>query len=243
MAGYDDFWGKVGTAAGQAAPGMLDLGLGIYSRNQGQSEAANRLRKAQGPLYQQSMTGAQTALSRAGSMDPRAAANERFNAAQGMLSGVDAKDLDALMAKMHVDGNSGVSTYNPGVAGITPNGTPMNPKLAAYYAGKGARDSKLAYDSLTEGEAQIDRMLGRSGKLQQQAANTQSTGIAAQRTQPSRAAANLELLKGFGGVMKDSGMLGIGTDWLRKKMGGFDFARDLDFSGLNFDGLGDIIFG
>lgn len=216
MTTLDDFWGRVQNAA----PGMLDLGLGIYSRNDAQSEAKKRLAGVQGPLYQQAMAGSQTALSRAGSMDPKAAAQERFNAAQGLLAGKDAKTEADLMRMLHAKGMLGTANYNPGVEGIDPSTVAMNPHMAAYYAGRGARDANLAYKSLGEGEEQIDRMLNRSGVLQNQAANTQNAGITADRRIPSRSAATAELLKGFGGVLKDSGMLGMGTDWLKKTIGG-----------------------
>ena len=35
------------------------------------------------------------------------------------------------MRSLYAKGMLGVATYNPGVPGVTPNGTPMNPQLAA----------------------------------------------------------------------------------------------------------------
>lgn len=231
-----DIWGRMG----QAAPGLFDFGVGLYGANAGQKEAAERLRRAQGPLFQSQMAGAQTAIDAASGMDPRALGAERFAAEQGLLAGTDAKNMDDLMRMLRAKGMLGVANYNPGVEGITPTGTAMNPHVAAFLAAKNARDAKMAAGSLDAGEAQLDRMLKRSGMLQDQAANTQRAGMTAQGSQPSRSLRNVELLKGAGSILKDAGvfndvfkqggLLGQGVDWLK------------DFTGFGggfneFDGL------
>jgi hypothetical protein len=228
MSSYDEFWNRME----RAAPGLLDAGLGVYTRNRANAEAQSRLRAAQGPLYDANMAGAQTALARAGSMDPRAAAQERLDAQRGLLSGADAKSEADLMRMLHSKGMLGVANYNPGVEGITPSGVAMNPHVAAFHAARNARDAKMAAGSMDAGEAQLDRMLDRSGMLQRNAAAQQQTGLQAQRTQPSRAASNAELLKGIGGVLtnkdiwgRSGGLFGIGVDWLKDSRGG----------GLGFD--------
>lgn len=231
-----DFWRRMG----QAAPGLFDLGVGLYGRNAAEKEAAGRLGKAQGPLYGQAMNLASGQLAAGGNFDPRAAAAERFNAQRGLLAGPDAKAEADMMRMLHSKGMLGSANYNPGVEGIAP-GTLMNPHMAAFYAGRGARDARMAADSLDGGEAQLDRYLNRAGMLQRTASGTQSTGLEAQRTQPSRSASNMNLLKSAGGILKDTGMLkGIG-DWFTN--GGFS-GQGLPFAPQEFDfgGLGDFDF-
>ena len=217
-----DFWRRMGNAA----PGLFDIGTGIYGMNAGQKEAQQRLAAAQGPLYQQAMRASQTALNRAGSMDPRAAGAEWLQGQQGLLAGKDAADEDALFRRLYNTGMLGAASYNPGVEGIKPGGVAMNPQMAAFYAARNARDAKLSTEAMDRGEGQIDRMLDRSGRLQTQAANTQNAGMNAQRALPSRAAATTQLLKGVGGLLKNKdvlkdigGMLGTGYDWLGKQTG------------------------
>ena len=215
-----DFWRRMG-------PGLFDLGTGIYSRNQASREADSRLRDARGPLYDANTAGAQRALAQADSMDPKAAAAERFNAQQGLLAGPDAASEDQLMRMLYSRGLLGVSNYNPGVEGIAPGGPAMNPHVAAFYAARNARNSKMAADSLDAGEAQLDRQINRAGMLQGNAARAQQTGIQANGMRPSRAAGNAEMLRGIGGILKDTdllrrlpGMIGSGVDWLRNLGGG-----------------------
>jgi hypothetical protein len=212
-----DFWRRMGNAA----PGLFDVGAGVYGMQGAQKEARQKIEGARGPLYDQALTGAGEALTRAGSMDPKAAAAERFAANQGLLAGKDAADETALMRALHAKGMLGAGVYNPGVEGITPGSAPMQPQLAAFYAARGGRDAKMAADSLDQGEAQIDRMLKRSGMLQDQAAAKQRSGLEAAKLQPSRTAANLNLLKGLGGLFKDvggvkgvTGLFSGGMDWL-----------------------------
>lgn len=233
MGSYDDFWGRMK----QAGPGLIDLGLGIYGRGQANAEMGERRNRVEGGLFKQANDLAGQQLARGGSFDPRAAGQERFNAAQGMLAGVDAKDLADLMRSQYGKGTMGLSNYNPGVEGITPNGQAMNPALAAYYAGKGARDSKMAYDSLGQGEAQLDSILKRAGMLQGAAGNAQTTGMRGEALRPSRAMQNMELLKKGAGILGNEkifgqgGMFGKGIDWLKDSFGGggLDLGFDLGF--------------
>jgi hypothetical protein len=220
-----DFWRR----ASNAAPGLFDFGAGVYGMQAGRKEAAKNLQDARGPQYDALMSQSGQVLSQAGGMDPRAAAAERFNAQSGLLAGKDVADEAALMRMLHAKGMLGAANFNPGVPGVTPNGTAMNPHMAAYYAARGGRDAKMAADSLDAGEAQLDRTIKRSGMLQDQAAAQQRSGLEGVRTQPSRTAANLNLLKGASGLVKDlgglqgirsmigsgAGLLGSGMDWLR----------------------------
>lgn len=212
-----DFWRR----AEKGVPGMFDLGAGLYGMNAGQKEGQQRLNAAQDPLYRQASTASGAALTAAGNMDPRAAAAERFNAQSGLLAGKDSADEASLMRMLHAKGMLGAASFNPGVEGVNPTGTPMNPQMAAFYAARGGRDARMAADSLDFGDNQVDRMLKRSGMLGDQAANRQRSGIAAQGMIPSRTAANVNLLKGVGDVMKNTGVLkdvgglfGKGYDWL-----------------------------
>lgn len=211
-----DFWRQLG-------PGLFDLGTGIYSRNQASREADTRLREARGPLYDANTAGAQRALAQAGSMDPRAAAQEQFAAQQGLLAGPDAASEDQLMRMLNSRGLLGVSSFNPGVEGITPNGTAMNPHVAAFQAARNARNAKMAADSLAAGEAQLDRQINRAGMLQGNAARAQQTGIQANGMRPSRAAGNSEMLRGIGGLLKDTGLMKELPGLFGR---GFDFMRD-----------------
>lgn len=214
----DSFWNRFD--AGKAAGGLFNVGAGLYGRNAGANEAARRLRTAQGPLYDAQMQGAQTAMTRAGSMDPRALGQERYNAEQGLLAGKDASDEAAILRRLQAQGMLGAETYNPGIKGVTPNGTPMNPQLAAYYATKQGRDATMAAGSLDAGNKDLDMMLQRGGMLQGQAANTQAAGLTAMGKTPSRSGANMEILKALSSVGKDSGLFGMGANWLRNQFGG-----------------------
>jgi hypothetical protein len=240
-----DFWRRMEAGA----PGMVDLGVGLWGNRAGRREAQKELNIAQGPEFMNAMNASQGALARAGSMDPKAAAAERFNAAQGLLRGQDAASEDQLMRSLYQRGMLGAANYNPGVEGITPNGTAMNPQMAAFYAARNARDGRMAFDSLREGEGQIDRMLGRSSGLQNQANNMRGATQGARGALPSKAAGTMNLLKGATGILKDTGvlkdipgMLRGGADWLGGATGLWgDPLRNLDLSGLSF-GFDDMDF-
>ncbi len=247
MATYQDFWGGTGDFLKKAGPGMLDFGLGMYSKNAAQKEAAQRLAQAQGPIYQQATNAASGMLTSAGGFDPNAFAADRFKQQQALLDPVYAKQTSDLMSTLRGRGQLGIATYNPGVEGITPNGTAMNPQLAALFAAQNAQRSKDAYGSLDQGQQYLDKTLDRAGMLQRTAANAQDTGLQAARTQPSRAAANAELLKGGVGVLKDAGvlkdifskapgMISSGVGWLKdwwnggpSLLGGFDTSSDFSW--------------
>ena len=255
-----DFWRR----AADATPGMLNLGVGLWGNRAQRKEAQGDLTAAQGPEYQALMGASQTALGRAGNLDPKAAASERFNAAQGLLKGGDAASEDELMRMLHARGLLGVSNFNPNqksplVAGFDPatmggmptGGAAVNPHMAAFYAARNARDGRMAFDSLREGEQQVDGMLKRSEGLQGQANRQRASTLDARGTIPSKAAGTAQLLKGGLGLAKDTGllkalpgMLGKGYDWLGGKTGwwgsgGGDGPEELTsfFGNQRFDGL------
>lgn len=212
MTTFDEFWNRIDKGA--LGEGLFNIGTGVYGRNAGNKEAAGKLRTAQGPLYDQNMALSGSVLSRAGGFDPKAAAKERFDTQRGLLAGTDAADEQGLMRMLQSKGLLGLSNFNPGVEGIDPSETAMNPHMAAFYAARNARDRKMSADSMELGEAQLDRQINRAGTLQRNAANTQNAGITAQMTQPSRSAQNMEILKNVGGVLKNSGLFKGGVDWL-----------------------------
>jgi hypothetical protein len=102
----------------------------------------------------------------------------------------------------------------------------MNPQMAAFYAARNARDGRMAYDSLNEGEAQIDRQVNRSNSLARQANYGRDAALRARASVPSKAAGTAELLKGGLGLAKETGLLkalpGLfkdGYDWLGGQTG------------------------
>jgi hypothetical protein len=214
-----DFWSKAG-------PGMIDFGLGMYSRNSAMKEAEERLKRARGPLYDQSMAAAGGMLNQAAGFDPQVAAEERFAKQQALLKPVQDKALADYMRTLHAKGQLGTATYEQGLeGGTTGAGMLANPKLASFFAAQNAQRSKDAYAAMDKGQSYLDNILNRAGMLQRSAADTQRAGLEAMRTQPSRAASNHQLLKGGLGILKDSGvmgdifkpggMIGGAMDWLK----------------------------
>src|SRR5438477_4788886 len=80
----------------RAGPGLFDIGAGIYGRSAGIGEAADRLKQAQGPVYDAAMAGAGSSLAQAGSMDPNAMAANRFAANRALVAPVQSKNLGDL---------------------------------------------------------------------------------------------------------------------------------------------------
>jgi len=228
MATYDDFWGRAG-------PGLLDLGVGLYNKNAAQKAAAQRLATAQGPLYGQAMGGAGATLAEAGGFNPDALAADRFATQESMLKPVQDKQMADLQRMLYAKGMLGTANYNPGVEGITPSGTPMNPQIAAFLAAQNADRAKRSQSSLLEGQQYANNLVNRAGALQKVAAGTQGTGLAAQNTQPSKAAGNAELLKGVAGMFtKNPGMIKDIWNWGSGMFGGSGFSGDAlaaDFGG------------
>lgn len=196
-----DFWSRVG-------PGLLDFGFGLYNRNAAQSEAEERLKRARGPLYDQSMGAAQGMMTQAGTFDPQAHAAERFNAQQALMKPVQDKQLADLLRVLHAKGQLGMGTYNAGLeGGTTDAGMLMNPKMAAFFAAQNAQRSKDAYGALDQGQAYLDKLLKRSSELQYDARAAQRGGLEAEQVRPPKATANRELVKGGLGMLKDTGLL------------------------------------
>ena len=212
---FDEFWNRAG-------PGLLDLGVGLYNKRAGQKEAAQRLATAQGPLYQQAMGGAGATLAEAGMLNPDALAASRFTAQEAMLKPVQDKQLADLQRMLYSRGMLGAANYNPGVEGIIPSGQAMNPQMAAFFAAQNADRRARAQAALGQGQEYANTLVNRAGALQRVAGGTQQTGLTAQGTQPSRATATGELLRGITrnpNIFRDiwnvgSGLFRGGLDWL-----------------------------
>jgi hypothetical protein len=216
-----DFWNRLD----KAVPGMLDAGINIYGASAGRRENAGMIAGAQGPLYRQAMGQAGTTLDSA-NMDPRAAGAEWMKNQRSLLAGPDAADEDALFRRLHATGMLGAASYNPGVEGVTPSGTAMNPQMAAFYAARNARNAKMAADAQAHGEGMLDSRVARAGRLQGVAAGAQNTGMNAMNP-ATKTARGVNLLKGGASIAKDlgygmkdvAGLFKSGADWLGDKTG------------------------
>lgn len=210
-----DFWG----ALKQGAPGLLNAGLNYVGNRMAGSDAANRLNTAQGPDYQAAMAGSRTALANAGSLDPNAAGSQWLANQRGLLAPGDSADEAALLRQLNATGMLGAASYGvqgPGAA----SGVAQNPLAAAYYAQRAKRDATMAANAQQYGQGMIDTQLQRSRALQDQANAGRSSTLNAGKTVPSAGAANALLLKGLGGVISNTGLLGKGVDWLKNIFGG-----------------------
>ena len=212
------FWDRLG-------PGLLQTGMGVYGGRQANKADEERLRRAQGPLYDQLMSQAGTSLSAAGSMDPKALGAERFATQQGLLApGMEAQRAQ-LMRELQARGQLGTATFQPVPGTVATPGVPMNPQLAALYAAQEGAKAKSAYESLGEGERYLDTLLNRSKSLQGAAQTARSTGAQVtpyKKTTGGMIAGGLtSLLKDpraasavWQGAKKIPGMLGEGWDWM-----------------------------
>jgi len=186
---YSDFWGKLG-------PGLLNLGAGLYTSSLANKDAASKLTAAQGPVYNAATSGTAATLGDAGNFDPNAFAAQRFAQQQALVAPVQQKQVSDLTRQLYARGMLGAGVYNPGVEGYTPNGSVVNPQLAALYAAQAAQQSKDAYGALDQGQNYLNTLVSRANSLNSIAGNAQATGIRAQATQPSRATQIGEFLNG-----------------------------------------------
>lgn len=212
-----DFWSRIKAGA----PGLLDMGVNAIGNRGVRREAQSELNIAEGPDYQAPMAASRTALNRAGSLDPRASGAEWMRDQRALLAPGDAADEAGLLRMLNNTGMLGASSYGvqgPGAANVS-----QNPMAAAFYAQRANRDQRMAAEALDRGEASIDRQLGRSSRLQSQAQGSRTGTMNARATLPSRATSNMEMLRGGLGILKDTGLLGAGMDWLRGLGGGNSF--------------------
>lgn len=215
---FEKFW---------ATPGMLgdlgNFGMGVYGALGGNKAAKGKVDAAQGPLYQQAMGTAQGMLGRA-NVDPAVAAQQRLNQEMGLLRDEDAAAEAQFMRQMQKRGLLGVQTYDV-------DGKAMDPKMYAFQKARQMRNAKMASDAMDKGEAAITANVARANAAQGIAGNTQTSGLAAQNARPSSVNRNMQLLKSGGDILKSSGMLNMGSDWLKKMTAGWGADPYSQFSG------------
>jgi hypothetical protein len=212
---------------------MLGIGVDLFGQRAAGRQQDRFVRDIRGPQYgtEQALAGRSLAL--AGNMDPQAAAAERYNAQQALMAPGEEAQRQALMRQLQSQGLLGLSSHGaiPGV--VTTPGQPVNPYMASLLAAQQTQRAKSAYDSLNQGEAQLDRLIGRSNTLQQggRAANIAALQSKAMAPKPSTA---MTLLKGASGILKDPraqksiwDLLGKGAGMLG---GVYDKFRYPDFS-------------
>jgi hypothetical protein len=225
MAAFDDFWGRTKQAVPGMLPGAVELGMGMWGQRGFEKETDQRLRMAQGPVYDQSMNLASGMLSR--STDPRAQAQQRLNMEMGLLKEGDAASEADFLRGQHARGMLDMATYDTA-------GKPMDPKMYAFLKARENRNAQMASNALDKGENAVNQNIARAGALQGTAGNTQRTGMIAQGARPSQALGNLEMLKKGYGIAKSSGMLDIGMDWLKKQFGGADIGSLGDYGAFDW---------
>jgi hypothetical protein len=113
-------------------------------------------------LFNKLLAGSNASLSLAGSFDPKVAAAERLTAMQDLEAPGRAKAQEALLRSMYSKGLLGQTGY--GQAGA-PAGQATNPYTAGLSAAQATQDSRLAADSLKQGENYLDQLLKRSTGL------------------------------------------------------------------------------
>lgn len=153
------FWETLG-------PGLLQTGGNILLNKMGGRQAQDYERRLQGPLYDTRQQMASESLALARGMDPKAAAAERFAAQQKLLAPGNEAQMNDLMQMLQSKGLLGLASHSavPGTA-MTP-GVAVNPYVASLLAAQQGAKEKSAFDSLREGEQQLDRLVNRGTTLQ-----------------------------------------------------------------------------
>jgi hypothetical protein len=220
------FWDTMG-------PGLLQIGGNAFLGSRASKEAEERLRRAQGPLYDTQQTMAGKSLALAGSMDPTAMAADRFAQQQALVApGNEAARL-ALMRELQSKGMLGTASYAPVAGTVNTTGAPMNPQMAALLAAQEGAKAQASYGSLKEGNDYLTQLLGNSGMLQRQAQDARTSGIRAQFGDrytglPAKPSLSEQVIKGGLNLLKDPkardavmgavkgipGMLGSVNKWL-----------------------------
>lgn len=210
------FWETMG-------PGLFETGLGLYTGKLEKDRAEKQLRRAQGPVFDQSQRLAGQTLSRAEGMDPKTMAAERFAAQQELLAPGNELAKQKLMRELQARGMLGAASFAPVPGTVAQPGVAMNPQLAALFAAQEGAKAKSAFDSLAEGEQQLDRLVNRGGALSRSAEASRAAGAApaVQNLMKSRPSIQETLLRGFGGAMKDKGTRDVIFGGLKKIPGLF----------------------
>jgi hypothetical protein len=112
--------------------------------------------------------------------------------------------------------------------------------MAAMIAGQAGARNEAAYNALREGEAQTDRLLNRSGMLQQAAQGQRASNLAVQPRKPSFASQLTGALPGLLGNKEVMGMLGKGVSSLFGGGGGANpfadyFSGNQSWSNMGWD--------
>lgn len=207
------FWDQIAPGIGQAGGGMLS------SYFTGKDDE-NRLKRAQDPLYGQAMGQARQSLGLAGAMDPVAAAKQRFEQQQGLMAPGRERDMQSLQRRLAAQGQGGIASFEPVPGTVAAPGQSMNPQMAAMLAAQEGAKSQSAYDALSQGEQQLDRLIGRSGMLQQQAQGQRASNLATQPRRPSFGSQVAGAMPGILGNKQVMGMLGKGIGRLFEGFGG-----------------------
>jgi len=210
------FWDNIG-------PGLLQTGMGVYSGKQADKAAADKLRRAQGPLYDQMLGQAGKSLAMAGSMDPKAMAAERFGAQQALLEPGNEAARQKLMRELYSKGMLGAASYTPVPGTVATPGQPMNPQMAALLAAQEGAKSKAAYESLGEGEQYLNNLLGRSTGLQSSATAARAAGLQAT---PYKKTTGGMIASGLTGLLKDPGARSAVWEGAKKLPGMISGAAD-----------------
>lgn len=190
------FWDEIG-------PGLLQTGGNIYLRNRASKEAESRLRRAQGPLYDQQQRLAGESLNLAGGMDPTAMAADRFAKQQALVEPGNQADLLALQRQLQAKGMLDSASFAPVAGTVSTPGVAMNPQLAALFAAQQGAKERASYNSLREGNDYLDQLLNRSGMLQRQAQGAQATGQQALNQIPAKPSITEQIVKGGVNILKD----------------------------------------
>ena len=196
---HTSWWQQFGQDYG---PGLLNFGTQYLGERQAGREQRGMLRDVRGPLYDQQTDLARQALTQAGSMDPRAMAAERFAAQQQLLAPGEEAQRQALMRQLQSQGLLGLSSHAavPGV--VTTPGQAVNPYLASLLAAQQTQRARSAFESLGEGEQQINRLIDRSSRLQAPGAQATQAALQAKLIAPKPSLTSL-LLKTGSGILQD----------------------------------------
>jgi hypothetical protein len=119
------------------------------------------------------MGGARSSLDMAGDFNPETMAAKRLAAQQALLAPRRAAEDASTLRKLQAKGLVGMQSAEHGGS---------NPFTNATQAARAQADSQAAYDSLTEGEKYLDRLLGRSGGMLKQAQSVDESGAKALST-------------------------------------------------------------
>ena len=214
------WWDQFGEYANKFGPGLLGVGANIFGDRYAGRQQQQLLRDLRGPQYGTEQALAAQSLARAGSMDPRAAAAEHFTAQQELLAPGEEQQRQELMRMLQAKGLLGLSSYGavPGV--ISTPGQPMNPYMASLLAAQQTQRAKSAYESLTEGEQQLDRLINRSNTLQSGGRAATNAALQAKLLAPKPSIAST-LLKGASGLLQNPKVQQGVWDLLKKGAGMF----------------------